>query len=560
MRNSFAQIARDAGGPHLASLRAFTLFMPVWLFGSLLGLPHLESVQAVGFALAANGVGFAGAWLILLGLRLTLFRDRARSHVPWWNVLLGGALLGATKGLATIGSLELIWSNGSHAAILGERAVSAAIVGMWFLPSAAFVGATIERIQAAKSLAIAEELARSRLQARLPEETTKSIDALLTDALEIAIDAGRSPETRSECLRTLSHERLRPLIEQLWAESQSGAARQGPFTLRAMAAARPISPMVVSAGVFVVSIGLLVSIVGVWEGAARAGIMLILAALFSHLAKSPLVKGPWNGLALMVTCSLAYTSINELLAGALIGPFGAFSALVTGVLNGAIFFTMLAISALIILSTQEADLLRVQLDELFGRGNWTTGDLTEVKRLRQRELANLLHGEFQNSILSTELALRGSTNPGHLNEFITLIEQLRRKLLDDPAGARASSCESLESRLSTLTDRWRGIVEITSSVSEELSLSQELSDYLFHVCEEAVSNASRHGLAQRVTIELSVEGKNVHLVVRDDGVGPRAGQPGLGTFLLNSRDTTLWSLDSSKNPAGATLRLTTARR
>lgn len=558
MRNSFAQVARDAGGPHLASLRAFTLFIPVWLLGSLLGLPHLESVRAVGYALAANGVGFASAWFMLLGLRLTLFRHRARSHVPWLNVLLGGALLGATKGLATIGSLELIWSDGSHAAILGERAVSAAIVGMWFLPSAAFVGATIERIQAAKSLAVAEELARSRSHARLPEKTTKSIDALLDDALEIAIDTGRSPETRSERLRTLSHERLRPLIEQLWAESQSGTTHQGPFTFRAIAAARPISPMIVSVGVFAVSIGLIVSVVGVWEGAGRAGIMLIVAALFSHLAKSPLVKGPWSGLALMVTCSLAYTSTNELLAGALFGPFGAFSSLATGVLNGAIFFTMLAISALIILSTQEADLLRVQLDELFGRGNWTSRDLSEVNRLRQRELATLLHGEFQNRLLSTELALRGAANPASLNEFITLIENLRGKLLNNQSATPDKPGESLERRLSTLAERWRGIVEITSSASGELSLSQELSDYLFQVCEEAVSNASRHGLAQRVTIELSSEGKNVHLVVRDDGVGPRAGQPGLGTFLLNSRDSTLWSLDSSKNQAGATLRLTTA--
>lgn len=558
MGPSLTQISRDIGGAHLASLRAFSVFIPIWLLGSLLGLPHLDSARGVVYALGGNAVGFALAWLVLLGLRRTLFRERARSHVPLWIVLVGGALLGATKGLSTMMLLELVWSDGAHASLLVERGLSAAIVGMWFLPSAAFLEATLERFQAARAIASAEELARLHPRPPIAEETTSRIDELLTQALEIANDTVQSPDTRAQSLTALSHEHLKPLIEHLWSESREDHRTHWPLTVQAIAAARPISPLVVSVGVLAVSSGLIVSTVGIVEGLGRLGIMALLASLFSIVARAPISSKPMGGLSLMGATSVAYTTTNETLAGAVFGPFGGFSSLATGALNAAIFFTMLVVSALINLSGQEAERLRVQLDGLFGIGNWSSDDLRDINRLRQRELATLLHGQFQNGLISAELALRGGANPSQLHQFVQLIEQLRAQLLNNQP-AQQGHHDSLGERLSTLAERWRGMVDITTEGVDEVSVSPELSDYLFQVCEEAVSNSSRHGLAQRVSIGITDDGSQICLVLTDNGVGPRAGKPGLGTFLLNSRSKTTWTLSSRQNQPGSTLTLTTAR-
>jgi hypothetical protein len=559
MRLSLSQIARDAGGPHLASLRAFTVFMPIWLLGSLLGLPYLDSPLGVGYALVANTVGFVFAWLVLLVLRVTLFRERARSHVNLWIVVLGGALVGAAKGFSTMGILELLWSDGSHSGMLIERVLSAALVGMWFLPSTAFIEATMERLQVARSLTSAEELARSRSHSPLAGETSATIDALLTNALDIVTDASQTPKSRSEKLRSLSHDHLRPLIEQLWSESREGAKPHWLLTARTIAAARPLSPAVVTTGMILVSSGLIFSTVGIAEGFGRLSILALSSTLFAIVAKSTRIRKPLPGALLMGTCAIAYTATNEALGQALLGPFGDFSPGATGTLNAAIFFTMLVISALITISAQEVSRLRSQLDELFGRENWASDDLGDLNRLRQRELATVLHGQFQNGLLSAELALRGTTDASRPTEFITLVEQLRARLVNNQPAEKENLDDTLSRRLSTLSERWRGMVEITTTGAEVVSDNPELTDFLFQVCEEAVSNASRHGLAQRVSIELINLGPQIRLTVTDDGVGPRLGKPGLGTFLLNSRDKTTWTLSSGQNQAGSTLTITSAK-
>ena len=168
----------------------------------------------------------------------------------------------------------------------------------------------------------------------------------------------------------------------------------------------------------------------------------------------------------------------------------------------------------------------------------------------------MLHGEFQNGLLSAELALRGATDASRLTEFLTLVEQLRARLVNNQPAKQENLDETLSRRLSTLSERWRGMLDITTTGAEVVSDSPELSSFLFQVCEEAVSNASRHGLAQRVSIELTDLGSQIRLTVTDNGVGPRVGKPGLGTFLLNSRDKTTWTLSSGQNQAGSALTLT----
>jgi signal transduction histidine kinase len=55
-----------------------------------------------------------------------------------------------------------------------------------------------------------------------------------------------------------------------------------------------------------------------------------------------------------------------------------------------------------------------------------------------------------------------------------------------------------------------------------------LSKALYRITQEALTNAVRHGHAQRISVHLAVEGQQLALAIEDDGVGAAAGPPVTG--------------------------------
>ena len=81
---------------------------------------------------------------------------------------------------------------------------------------------------------------------------------------------------------------------------------------------------------------------------------------------------------------------------------------------------------------------------------------------------------------------------------------------------------------------------------------ETLAEHLYHLAQEAVNNAIKHGKARNVTIALAVKG-NGKLSIRDDGSGFTVGapghQPGLGLRIMNYRAQFIGgSLDVSSAP------------
>ena len=77
--------------------------------------------------------------------------------------------------------------------------------------------------------------------------------------------------------------------------------------------------------------------------------------------------------------------------------------------------------------------------------------------------------------------------------------------------------------------------------------------------EESFSNALRHGLATEATIVLNSSATEISLTVIDNGIGPRAGDPGLGSSLFNSIAGSNWSLSRGPDGVGAALNLKIAK-
>ena len=65
-----------------------------------------------------------------------------------------------------------------------------------------------------------------------------------------------------------------------------------------------------------------------------------------------------------------------------------------------------------------------------------------------------------------------------------------------------------------------------------------MATHLYHIAQEAVNNAIKHGKPQRIAIELSATNGRGMLVIDDDGKGfaeVRAGSSGMGLHIMNYR-------------------------
>jgi signal transduction histidine kinase len=88
----------------------------------------------------------------------------------------------------------------------------------------------------------------------------------------------------------------------------------------------------------------------------------------------------------------------------------------------------------------------------------------------------------------------------------------------------------------------------------------ELETAIYRIVQEALTNATKHGDAQRAVVEIHEDGETVQVLVRDDGVGfdPSADTSGFGVLGMRERVELLdggLEIDSSPG-AGTTVRAT----
>jgi signal transduction histidine kinase len=81
-------------------------------------------------------------------------------------------------------------------------------------------------------------------------------------------------------------------------------------------------------------------------------------------------------------------------------------------------------------------------------------------------------------------------------------------------------------------------VEFSAEPGADRALSQEMRLALFHIAQEALSNAAKHSRATRMEVSLGLTGRHVELVLRDNGRGfkPAQVERRVGHGLMNMRD------------------------
>jgi PAS domain S-box-containing protein len=189
-------------------------------------------------------------------------------------------------------------------------------------------------------------------------------------------------------------------------------------------------------------------------------------------------------------------------------------------------------------------------------------DITESKRLekallessarQQRRVGRDLHdglGQHLTGIalmakaLEQKLAIKEAPEAADAAKIVSLVNdainttrELARGLLPVSSEARG-----LMSALGRQASKVRDLFNVDCRFECEQAVlvpDDSTATHLYHIAQEAVNNAVKHGRATRIIVSLGAANNKLALTVRDDGVGfaPQPGtNPGMGLNIMNYR-------------------------
>jgi two-component system sensor histidine kinase UhpB len=157
--------------------------------------------------------------------------------------------------------------------------------------------------------------------------------------------------------------------------------------------------------------------------------------------------------------------------------------------------------------------------------------LVEAQETERRHLARELHDEIGQALTVAQLNLQALLeSPGtetllpRLKESLEVVERVLEQVHDISLNLRPSILDDLglEPALRWLTERQAALVGLQAKFHAD-TLEQRLDPVIetecFRVAQGALTNVLRHAQAQTVSVELRKENGQLHLRVRDDGIG-----------------------------------------
>lgn len=492
---------------------------------------------------------FAVAPLLFLADR-TVFRNRSAKSVPISWVAVLGFVLGFVKSLLTT-NLAAFLDPELMVPTIWLRATLTGLTIAVTLPIGAYIMYQFDMVRAAQFALLEERIRYSQMQLQEEElarqlrlTAVEAVSSDISDSMNAIRETVRltqdwNLEARwtalSDTITEIAQSRIRPLSRELWEQGNPTPPSLKFTDLLKLAMVR----YCMSPGFVSIIYGLSVF---TW-GARANGVPFQLVwtvgvsgVIFAVARPIRFIVRKYNSLAL----AIVLPSLVGAGLAALPTPFDVepqrgsvlASIVVTAIwmviVNGFGAFGAAALagpSALLEQLESEVSDQRVRA--------WAAQ--RETSRV-SRELAKHIHGRLQSRLMAASLA-QGI-------EGASTIEQLEETLsspLDEFLHAESASVEKVTDRV---CQNWQGLLEVSRSIDHELSLNSSDSAFLGAVIEEALSNASRHGWADVASISLIRNGAFVHLEVIDNGVGPRIGEPGLGTKLYSSDPRAKWSLEA----------------
>ena len=157
--------------------------------------------------------------------------------------------------------------------------------------------------------------------------------------------------------------------------------------------------------------------------------------------------------------------------------------------------------------------------------------LVDVQEAERRHLARELHDEIGQALTVAELNLQAMLqSPGtdaltpRLKESLEVVDRVLEQVHDLSLNLRPSMLDDLglEAALSWYAEKQATLAGLQADVRAQ-HLEQRLDPMIetecFRVAQEALNNVVKHAKARTVVVELTINEQQLHLSVRDDGVG-----------------------------------------
>jgi signal transduction histidine kinase len=152
--------------------------------------------------------------------------------------------------------------------------------------------------------------------------------------------------------------------------------------------------------------------------------------------------------------------------------------------------------------------------------------------------AQLIHGKVQTRFIA---ASGDNSAAGRQN----LISDINRAIVDELEHSGVSENDAALI-IERITSPWSAVISINSVISKDLTntaLPEGAATKLEQVVEEVITNAVKHGAAERIWLELSMESdKSLLLQIKNDGKAVETKRKSLGTSLFDKAG--VWSLSN----------------
>jgi PAS domain S-box-containing protein len=157
--------------------------------------------------------------------------------------------------------------------------------------------------------------------------------------------------------------------------------------------------------------------------------------------------------------------------------------------------------------------------------------LIEVQEAERRRVARELHDEIGQALTAIKLNLQAveqsaDTSPlaPQLNEGVGLVDRALQQVRELSFDLRPSLLDDLGliAALRWYVDREArraGLIPEFVADLSETRLPPELETACFRITQGALTNVLRHAQARRIRVELKQRGTELHLTIRDDGIG-----------------------------------------
>lgn len=334
-------------------------------------------------------------------------------------------------------------------------------------------------------------------------------------------------------LRMAARATIRPLSRKLWSYAPATMPRLGlPRILRTIVTEQPFQPMVLILIYWATTFGGTIAALGWIDGLTAIAIGTLLVAVVLGSANAVMRRYPMHHAVIFVSAAIVLQATG-LLTFFLRDAWGAvpytWAEYVLSCIGGIVL--ILVTSGFGSIRSYRSDLARTFGTDIDDELQASMAASIHVAQLA-RESARVLHGSVQTRLVACAVAIEQASRTRDVEAFRSAMREARDALAPPVLGTEDD--RTLGEQLDHTISLWSGLCAVRLTVAPNLvEMRGPRAHNVCRVVEEAINNAITHGEASEVVVTVEGTG-DVVVDVLDDGVGPRDGEPGLGSALLDS--------------------------